>query len=159
MTSETTTKWTCSRCKKVEVTLNRRRPTNWVQAMFRILREIESAMVEEIGELCNECGGLLVTFVNGGDVEREERINRMMAEAVTAEAGDDGSFVVGPPPEQFEGIIAGINTSDPTLVHIAVPEDTRIGLAHVTVTINRERQSEAIAWARRLRREIRVEHG
>lgn len=72
MADHTTTVWTCERCGAVEEVEGTGQPSNWVRAYFVNPPKASIANVaKKLGDLCDPCGGLLVDFVNGKNVEQE----------------------------------------------------------------------------------------
>ncbi len=81
MTYVTTTLWTCRRCGAEETVQGTGKPRNWVTAKFVGLNP--PTTVTDIGDLCNPCGGHLVSFVHGTDAEdiaKDQATDRMLAE-------------------------------------------------------------------------------
>jgi hypothetical protein len=93
VTAVTTTLWTCRRCGAEETVQGTGRPRNWVTAKFVGLNP--PTTVTDIGDLCNQCGGYLVSFVHGTDVEdiaRDKATDLALAEVqaqVDADMADE----------------------------------------------------------------------
>ena len=89
MTHVTTTLWTCARCGSEETVAGIKQPVGWVRAYFG--SPPLSGDHAAIGDLCNPCGGYLVSFVNGTEVEdmaRAEAVDRALVE-IQAEVDAD----------------------------------------------------------------------
>lgn len=89
MTHVTTTLWTCTRCGFQETVEGIKQPANWVRACFR--SPPLCADVTAVGDLCNPCGGYLVSFVNGtdaADIARDQATDRVLAEINDQVAAD-----------------------------------------------------------------------
>ena len=82
MSKETVTTWTCNRCGAQEQTKvgdRHQMPANWIAPSYKMLRSKEE---QELGHLCNTCGGYLVSFVNGTleqDMEKDARVAELTA--------------------------------------------------------------------------------
>ena len=66
---ETKTRWTCSRCRKVEITKGALSPPHWIFVGFRPLGSFPQDLepphaFTTVGYLCNPCGGDFVDWVN-----------------------------------------------------------------------------------------------
>lgn len=88
MSADTTTTWTCRRCGAVEVVEGRGQPPNWVRAYFA--SPPCSAEHRRIEDLCDPCGGYLVSFVHGTEAEdmaRDAETDRILAQ-IQAEVDD-----------------------------------------------------------------------
>lgn len=76
MPEATSTVWTCSRCGVTETLVHGggrwAQPKNWLRAFFVTPPRASAAdCLTLIGDLCNPCGGLLVDFVHGRNIEQE----------------------------------------------------------------------------------------
>lgn len=92
MPEHTTTKWTCSRCGKVETHEGSEQPPNWSRVGFVTPpRGSWSDKVTILGDLCNDplCGGLIVAFMHGEELTETER-QRRMSEALARVGDHDG---------------------------------------------------------------------
>lgn len=88
MSGVTITTWTCRRCGSQEAVSGIDPPANWVKASFRVLR---GGPLKLIGDLCNPCGGYLVSFVHGTDQEdiaRDAATDAVLAQ-INAEVADN----------------------------------------------------------------------
>lgn len=81
MTKRTVTTWTCRRCGAEETVVGTGQPKDWSRVYFAV--PPEHSEHQALGDLCNPCGGYLVSFVYGTEVEdmrRDGEVARMMAE-------------------------------------------------------------------------------
>lgn len=88
MSATTTTTWTCRRCGAVEVIDGTGQPKNWIRVYFT--SPPRHAEHRPLNDLCNACGGYLVSFVHGTEVEdmaRDAETDRMLAQ-IQAEVDD-----------------------------------------------------------------------
>lgn len=97
MGSKTTTTWTCDRCGLKLVLAEREQPKDWSTWLFRTPPLGSSDTEKSVGVLCNECGGLAVSFIHSDDekaVKQAREIARLMRQ--THRLGDvrDGLVVI-----------------------------------------------------------------
>jgi len=81
VTAVTTTLWTCARCGVQQTTGGNTQPRSWVRAFFT--NPPLGVDKQAIGDLCNPCGGYLVSFVHGTEVEdiaRDAEVARVVRE-------------------------------------------------------------------------------
>lgn len=87
MGEKTVTTWTCDRCG-VEEVLDRssggvHQPAHWSTFLFVSPARAALSEAKTIGVLCNECGGLAVSFIKNDDekeIKRAREISRMIRE-------------------------------------------------------------------------------
>lgn len=82
MSEHTATTWTCSRCGATEVVEGTGQPRLW--GRVQLATPPRHAEPLNLGDLCNDCGGLLVSFVHGTEVEdaaKAAEIKRLTAAA------------------------------------------------------------------------------
>lgn len=84
MSEQTVTTWTCTRCGDVEEEPGNGQPKLWVRVYFATPPRGETRALDD---LCNPCGGLLVSFVHGTEVEDAAK-EREIAEAIAEVTGD-----------------------------------------------------------------------
>lgn len=72
MPETTTTRWTCSRCGAEETVEGTGQPGGWNRIYFvNPPKASISDRALSLGDLCNPCGGLMVDFVQGRNIEAE----------------------------------------------------------------------------------------
>lgn len=97
MPETTTTVWTCSRCGTARHLSGTDQPKDWCRAYFVVPpRGSVNDIGQSLGDLCDPCGGLLVDFVNGKNIEQE------MAKALELAAIEKWST----PPLSLDGLTA-----------------------------------------------------
>lgn len=72
MSERSETTWACSRCGVTEVTPYGQQPPHWTRWWFASPPRGERR--DPVGDLCNECGGDLVSFALGNDLDVERRV-------------------------------------------------------------------------------------
>lgn len=97
MGHETTTTWTCDRCKVKVVLPEREQPTEWTRWQFvgPPLAADEKRTV--VGTLCNECGGLAVGFIDKQDerdAERARALSRTLRQSRRISEADDDAVII-----------------------------------------------------------------
>lgn len=72
MPEHTTTAWTCTRCGERVVKEGLDQPTTWSRIWYVTPPKGSVGDIgHSLGELCDPCGALLVSFMQGKDVDEE----------------------------------------------------------------------------------------
>lgn len=72
MPEATTTLWTCTRCGAEETVEGTGQPKTWNRLYFvNPPKGSVNDLAKCLGDLCNPCGGLMVDFVTGKNIEAE----------------------------------------------------------------------------------------
>lgn len=83
------TRWECSRCGAEQTVEGTGQPKDWCRVYFVVPpRGSVNVLAQKVGDLCDPCGGLLVDFVTGKNVEAE-MAKAMELAAVEKWATDD----------------------------------------------------------------------